>query len=70
MAINCEASPVDVIQPATSPAIAQATATVITPLPPASSASIIFVKFIRSSELNKPTRIAKPIATAAENCIV
>ena len=68
--INSEANPVEVMQPATSPAIAQATATVITPLPPASRASRIFFKFILSSELNNPTIMLIPIATVAENCIV
>ncbi len=68
--INSDASPVEVIQPATSPAIAQAAATVIVPRPPASNASIIFLKVIRSSLFNKPTIIATPIAIAAENCIV
>ena len=42
--ISLEASPVEVIHPATRPAIAQATATVMQLLAPASSASSTLVK--------------------------
>ena len=69
------------MEPATSPAMAQATATVTQLLAPASSASTNFEK-VRLSLLSsllvarvtrllkRPTRIVIPIATAAENCMV
>ena len=67
--IILDARPVDVTHPATVPAIAQATATEIVPFAPDSSASIIFVKVMRSSLLKSPTTIVATIATEAENCI-
>ena len=60
----------EVMQPATRPAMAQATATVMVPLPPASRASRNFVGVSRSSGLTIPTRMAMPMATVAENCMV
>ena len=68
--ISFDARPVDVIHPATSPAIAQATATVIVPRQPASSASTSFFSVIRLFRFRAPTAIAAKIATDAENCIV
>ena len=67
---NFEARPVEVIHPATIPAMLQAEATVIVPLPPASNASMILEILIRLSELNKPTMMVTRIAIAAELCIV
>ena len=52
------------------PAMAQATATVMAPLAPASSASTILPKVSRSSLFRKPTTMAARMDTAAENCMV
>ena len=79
--ISLEARPVDVMDPATSPAMAQATATVTVLLAPASSASTkrenVRLSLLSSllvttvtRLLKRPTRIVTPIATAAENCMV
>ena len=68
--IRMEARPVTVMQPAIIPAMAQATATVMAPLAPASSASTILPKVSRSSLFRKPTTMAARMDTAAENCMV
>ena len=68
--ISLEARPVEVMQPATIPAMAQATATVMVPLPPASRASKILAGVMRSSLLTIPTRMVITMATAAQNCMV
>ena len=68
--MSLDARPVVVMQPAITPAIAQATATVMVPLPPASSASIILPKVRRFSLFRKPTIMATNIAMVAEVCMV
>ena len=68
--MRMDARPVTVMQPAIIPAMAQATATVIAPLAPASSASMTLPTVSRSSLFKKPTTIAARIDTAAENCMV
>ena len=58
------------MQPALIPAIAQATATVRVPRPPASKASKIFFGVMRLSLSNKLTRMARMIAIDALVCKV
>ena len=68
--ISLEARPVAVMQPAMMPAMEHATATVMVPLPPASSASNIFLNEMRSSPLRSPTTTQAIMETDAANCIV
>ena len=68
--ISLEARPVEVMQPATIPAMAQATATVMVPLPPASKASMNLFTVMRSSLLKRLTMMVITMATAAQNCMV
>ena len=67
---SLDARPVEVIQPATIPAMVHADATVMVPLPPASRASMILPRLMRLSELNRPTTMVTRIAMAAELCMV
>ena len=75
------ARPVDVMHPATTPAMAQAAATVMVPLAPASRASIIFWREMLSEVsplfvaaltmlLTPPTRMVMMMAMAAADCMV
>ena len=79
--IRIEARPVEVMQPATRPAIEQATATVMVPLPPASSASsaLAMVRLsvvsgllvaLFTNVLMMPTTMVIPMAMVAESCMV
>ena len=68
--MSLDARPVTVMQPAMIPAIAQATATVMVPLPPASSASRNFSGVRRLSLLITPTMIAAMMDRAAAFCMV
>ena len=67
---SLDARPVEVMQPATIPAMVHADATVMVPLPPASRASMILPGVMRLSALNRPTRMVTRIAIAAELCMV
>ena len=64
--IILEARPVAVMQPEMTPAMEQATATVMVPLPPASSASRMRPKVIGSSRSMMLTTMATRIAMVAE----
>ena len=68
--MSLEARPVTVMQPAMTPAIEQATATVMVPLPPASRASRNFAGVRRLSLLITPTMIAAMMDRAAAFCMV
>ena len=68
--MSLEARPVAVMQPAITPAIAQATATVMVPLPPASSASTIFIGVSFASRLIRPTTTLAIMDSAAAYCMV
>ena len=79
--MSFEARPVEVMQPATRPAMAQATATVMLLLAPASRASSTLVRVRLSlvsglcvtrltTLLAMPTPIVMRMAMAAENCMV
>ena len=57
------------MQPAMTPAIEQATATVMVPLPPASRASTILAKFSWLSLFIRPTAIAATMDSAAAFCM-
>ena len=70
MPISLEARPVAVMHPAITPAMAQATATVMVPLPPASRASRILFRLMRLSLSNRFTAMVTRMAMLAENCMV